>query len=256
MMSGAAVVGNNAVMTGEGQVVKLNVATQNDALADRIGRSGAVQRLTESRACSVVAPDIAFPLVAVVADAVHIAAIQSVNVGVVTVADIVGTAVADQVIHLVKVEHHVVCAIASTIDRLVDVLRHQVDDAFVVRRTDIQVTHVDGRLLRRLRDLIGHLHIHANGRRAGVVVRVDVTIGIVIGIGIAVQIAVDVAVLGVLVLALRLALALTLALCLSLYFALGLSLRFELLLQIVLIVVVVVVGRFRRLLWHGVSPVR
>jgi hypothetical protein len=29
-----------------------------------------------------------------------------------------------------------------------------------------------------------------------------------------------------------------------------------LLLQIVLIVVVVVVGRFRRLLWHGVSPVR
>jgi hypothetical protein len=33
-MRGAAVVGNNAVMTGEGQVVQLDVRTEDDALSD------------------------------------------------------------------------------------------------------------------------------------------------------------------------------------------------------------------------------
>ena len=45
VMRGAAVVGNNAVMTGEGQVVQLDVRIEDDALSDGIHRSATVERL-------------------------------------------------------------------------------------------------------------------------------------------------------------------------------------------------------------------
>jgi len=134
-------------------------------------------------------------------------------------------------------------------------VRRVVDDALVARRANVEVAHVDGRLLWRLTDLITDLYIHADGRAGRVVVCVDVAVGIVIGIGIAIQVAVDVAVVRALGLALALTLALTLALCLSLQFALRLSLRFKLLQEVTLILVLVF-RRFRRLLWHGVSHVR
>ena len=43
VMRGAAVVGNNAVVTGEGQVVQLDVGAEHDALADRVNRTGVVE---------------------------------------------------------------------------------------------------------------------------------------------------------------------------------------------------------------------
>ena len=69
-------VGNNAVMTGEGQVVQLDVRTEDDALSDGIHRSGTVERLGEGCACPVLAADLAIPLAAMVADTDRIAAIS------------------------------------------------------------------------------------------------------------------------------------------------------------------------------------
>jgi len=194
MMCSAAVVGNNAVMTGEGQVVQLDVRTKHDALADRIDRAGVIERLSERRAIAIVAADAAVPIAAVIADANRVAAAQIIYGGTQSVADARHLAVADEVVHLVEVEHHVVRTITSTIDGLVNVLGHQVDDALVARRANVEVAHVDGRLLWRLTDLITDLYIHADGRAGRVVVCVDVAVGIVIGIGIAIQVAVDVAV--------------------------------------------------------------
>jgi len=194
MMCSAAVVGNNAVMTGEGQVVQLDVRTKHDALADRIDRAGVIERLSERRAIAIVAADAAVPIAAVIADANRVAAAQIIYGGTQSVADARHLAVADEVVHLVEVEHHVVRTITSTIDGLVNVLGHQVDDALVARRANVEVAHVDGRLLWRLTNLITDLYIHADGRGGRVVVCVDVAVGIVIGIGIAIQVAVDVAV--------------------------------------------------------------
>ena len=62
-MSRAAVVGNDAVMTGERQVVQLDVGTKDDALADGIDCPGVVERLGESRAITVAAADFPVPVV-------------------------------------------------------------------------------------------------------------------------------------------------------------------------------------------------
>jgi hypothetical protein len=248
-------VGNNAVMTGEGQVVQLDVGTEHDALADRVDRTGVIKRLCKGRAIAIVAADAAVPIAVMIADSDRVATAQIVYRGTQTVADAGHLAVADEVVHLIEVEHHVVGAFTSPVDGLVDVLRHQVDDARVARRANVEVAHVDGRLLGRLTDLIADLYIHADGRAGRVVICIDVAVGIVVGIGIAIHVAIDVAVVGALGLALALTLALTLALCLSLQFALSLSLRFKLLQEITL-VLIVVFRRFRRWLWHGVSHVR
>src|SRR5690242_12020597 len=122
VMRGAAVVGNNAVMTGEGQVVQLDVRTEDDALSDGIHRSGTVERLGEGCACPVLAADLAIPLAAMVADTDRIAAFQLTDGGAVAVADVGGRSVADEVVHLIEVEHHVVGAFTSTVDGLVNVL--------------------------------------------------------------------------------------------------------------------------------------
>ena len=235
-------VGNDAVVAGEGQVVQLRVRAEHDALRQRIDRAGMVERLREGRALAVSAADVAIPCVAMVADADRVATVQVADRGVLAVGDVRGRAIADEVVHLVEVEHHVVRAVASTVDGLVDVLGHQINDALVVRHVDLQVAHIDRRRLRCRRGLIGNAHINGDGRVAGVVVRVDIAVRIVVRVAVAVQVAVDVRVVRALGLTLMLALALTLALQLGLQFGLALQLRLELPLRIVVVVAWWLVG--------------
>src|SRR5262249_30711512 len=116
MMRLAAVIGNDAVMAGEGQIVQLHVRTEDDALADGIDRSGTVERLGKSRARAVLAADLAIPLTAMVADTDRIATLQLADSGTVAVADVGCRPVADEVVHLIEVEHDVVGTFTSTID--------------------------------------------------------------------------------------------------------------------------------------------
>jgi hypothetical protein len=102
---------------------------------------------------------------------------------------------------------HVVRVVTSTVDGLVDVRRHQIDDALVVRHFDRQVAHIDRRRLRTQRRLVGNAPVDSNVRVAGVVVRVDIAVRIVVRVAVAVQVAVDVRVIRILGLILMLALA-------------------------------------------------
>src|SRR5262249_47487584 len=116
MMRLAAVIGDDAVMAGEGQIVELYVRTEDDALSDGIDRSGTVERLAKGRAGAILAADLAIPLTAMVADTDRIATLQLADGGTVAVADVGHRSVADEVVHLIEVEHHVVGAFTSTVD--------------------------------------------------------------------------------------------------------------------------------------------
>src|SRR4029079_11714155 len=118
-------------MNGEGQVVQLRVRAEHDALRQRIDRAGTGERLRERVALAVSAADVAIPAATMVADAHGVAAGQAVDRGIVAVGDVAGLAVADEVVHLVEVERHVVRVVTSTVDGLVDVRRHQIDDALL-----------------------------------------------------------------------------------------------------------------------------
>ncbi len=74
-------------MTGEGQVVKLDVGAEHDALANGVHRAGAVERLGEGRAVAIVAADASAPVIVTIADADGVAAFQSEDIGAVAVAD-------------------------------------------------------------------------------------------------------------------------------------------------------------------------
>ena len=178
-------VGHDAAMTGEGQVVQLRVRAEHTALRQRIDRAGAGERLREGLALAVSAADVAIPAATMVADAHGVAAGQAADRGVVAVGDVRGTAVADEVVHLVEVERDVVRVVTSTVDGLVDVRRHQIDDALVVRHFDRQVAHIDRRWLRTQRRLVGNAHVDSNVRVAGVVVRVDIVVRIVVRVAVA-----------------------------------------------------------------------
>ena len=88
MMRLAAVIGDDAVMAGEGQIVELYVRTEDDALSDGIDRSGTVERLGKSRAGAILAANLAIPLTAMVADTDRIATLQLADGGTVAVAGI------------------------------------------------------------------------------------------------------------------------------------------------------------------------
>ena len=178
-------VGHDAVMTGEGQVVQLRVRAEHDALRQRIDRAGIGERLRERVALAVSAADVAIPAATMVADAHGVAAGQAVDRGIVAVGDVAGLAVADEVVHLVEVERHVVRVVTSTVDGLVDVRRHQIGDALVVRHFDRQVAHIDRRRLRTQRRLVGNAHVDSNVRVAGVLVRVDIVVRIVVRVAVA-----------------------------------------------------------------------
>ena len=132
-----------------------------------------------------MAADASVPIAVVIADTDRVAAAQIINGGTQTIADAGHLAVADEVVHLVEVERDVVRVVTSTVDGLVDVRRHQIDDALVVRHFDRQVAHIDRRWLRTQRRLVGNAHVDSNVRVAGVVVRVDIVVRIVVRVAVA-----------------------------------------------------------------------